>query len=203
GIEDLKGKTIAVPGLNFQRDLLGSLLKQAGLTLKDVKVKNVQYHLVPSLVKGRADAIFGGSANIEGIELKNRGLDPVVTPVKALGLPAYEQLVVIAREDRVAKEPEVIRGFMAALRRGTAAAIKNPRHAVEAIETGGEVNLEASRKDTKDELAATLPLLSRTGRMSPARVRRLVRWMHREGLIQRAPAVSSLLTNRYLRKQGS
>ena len=197
-IGDLKGKTIAIPGLDFQKDLLGSLLARAGLTLKDVEVKTVQYKLVPSLVSGRADAIFGGSANIEGLELESRGLHPVVAPVRSLRLPSYDQLVVIAREDRVARDPEMIRRFLAAVRRGTAAAIRDPEAAVEATESSGEPNVEASPRDTEAEVEATLPLLSRSGRMSPARARRLIAWMHREGLTRRTPPVSSLLTNRYL-----
>jgi putative hydroxymethylpyrimidine transport system substrate-binding protein len=198
GIEDLKGKTIAIPGLSFQKYFLERLLARAGLTLEDVKVKSVEYGLVPSLVSGRADAIFGGSANIEGVELRSRGLHPFITPVGDLGLPAYDQMVIIARQRRAAKEPKMVRGFMAAVRRGTAAAIANPEAAVDAIAEGDEPSHEASRNDTEAEIKATLPLLSKTGEMSPRTARRLVAWMRDEGLLQGPLSVSSLLTNRDL-----
>lgn len=200
GIGDLKGKTIAIPGLSFQKAFLERLLMRGGLTLEDVKVETVGYELVPALVTGRADAIFGGSWNIEGLELKSRDLDPIAVPVGDLDLPAYEQLVVIARAGRVTKEPQMIRDFLSALHRGVAAAIEDPEAAAARIETGDEVNPEASRKDTEAEIEATLPLLSKTGRMSSGRVGRLVAWMYAQGLIQEKPPVSSLLTNRYLPK---
>lgn len=200
GVEDLKGKTVAITGFSFQRDFLNSLLAQAGLTLKDVEVKTVGYRLVPSLVSGRADAIFGGSSNVEAVELESRGLHPVVTPLKDLGLPEYEQAVVIARRDRVSAEPKTIRRFMAAVRRGSVAAVKDPGAAADAIKAGDEQNPEASRKDTEAELERTLPLLSKAGRMSPRQARRLMAWMHSQGLIQQMSPVSSLLTNRYLSK---
>ena len=66
GIADLKGKTIAIPGLSFQRDFLETILARGGLTLDDVKVKSVGNELVPALASGKADAIFGGSGNQEG-----------------------------------------------------------------------------------------------------------------------------------------
>lgn len=200
GIGDLKGKTIAIPGLSFQKAFLESLLMRAGLTPEDVEVKTVGYKLVPALVSGRADAIFGGSSNIEGLELESRGLHPVAVPVDDLALPAYEQLVVIARANRVAKEPQMIRAFMLALHRGTAAAIEDPEAAVAVVDTGDEPNPEASRQDTEAEVGATLPLVSRSGRMSPGRAVRLVAWMYEQGMIQRNLPVSSLLTNRYLQR---
>src|SRR6478752_4595307 len=87
-IADLKGKTIAIPGLSFQRKFLEAALAQEGLAPGDVTIKAVGYKLVPALVSGQADAIFGGSGNPEGIELASRGVQPVVTSVQGLGVPA-------------------------------------------------------------------------------------------------------------------
>ena len=200
GIGDLKGKTIAIPGLSFQKGFLASLLARAGLTLDDVEVKTVGYKLVPALVSGRADAVFGGSRNLEGLELESRDLRPVDVPVDDLGLPSYEQLVVIARTDRVAKDPRMIRRFLSALRRGTDVAIRSPEVAVAMLEAGDEPNPEASRRDTEAEVAATIPLLSKDARMNPDRAARLAAWMYRQGLVEEEPPVSSFLSNRYLPK---
>jgi len=179
---DLKGKTIAIPGVPFQEDLLQSVLARAGLTLADVKVKKVDYLLVQSLVSGRADAAFGGSWNVEGTELDSRGLNPVITRVQRLDVPAYEELVLIARRDRLAKDPESIQAFVTALARGTAAALEEPEAAVEVLLKQGSIK---NRKAIEAEVEATLPLLSKTGRMSPAKARHLVDWMNEEGLIRR------------------
>lgn len=198
GIADLKGKTIAIPGVPFQKAFLKAVLAQAGLTLDDVKVENARYELVPALLSGRADAIFGGSANIEGVELESRGEKPVVTPVQDLGIPDYEEDVVIARKDLVAKDPKLIRDFMAAVARGTAKALEDPRSAFFAIKYGVEAELPADRPTTEAEIEATLPLLSKSGEMSPGRASRLVKWMQQEGMIQKQPPPSALLTNDYL-----
>jgi putative hydroxymethylpyrimidine transport system substrate-binding protein len=63
-----------IPGLAFQRRFLEYILNQAGLTLDDVKVKSVGNDLVPALVSGRADALSGGSRNLEGADLESHGI---------------------------------------------------------------------------------------------------------------------------------
>jgi putative hydroxymethylpyrimidine transport system substrate-binding protein len=192
GIADLKGKTIGIPGLSFQRDFLGSVLAEAGLSLTDVKVKTVEYDLVPSLVSGDVDAIFGGSANLEGSQLQARGMKPIIIPVRDLGIPPYEELVLIARPDRLAKDPQSIRDFISAMIRGNAAAIEDPNAAKALLET------YLNQRTVKVGVEATLPLLSATGRMSPGKAAPLVDWMFEEGMIKRKLPASALLTNNYV-----
>lgn len=197
-ISDLAGKTIAIPGLSFQMKFLEYVLARAGLTIGDVTVKRVKYGLVQELADGRVDAIFGGSANAEGLELRSRGLAPVVTPVESLGVPHYEEMVFFARTDCVAEHPKVIRGFLHALRRGTAAAREDPLAAVRAIAASEERDPDLSRSDLEAGMKVTLPLLSTTNRMAPHRAGDLLGWMREQGMIHRRPPVSELLTNRYL-----
>ena len=199
-IGDLKGKTIAYPGLPFQRGFLQSILARAGLTLGDVKIKAVGYHLVSALVDGRADAIFGGSWNQEGVELESEGLEPVVTRVQELGVPAYDELMVIARTDRISEDPQLIRAFMSAVSRGTATALKNPGLAIESLGESEEVNPALSPELAKAEVHATLPLLSKGSYMDPDQAGRLIDWMYEQGLIKKKPPVSEILTNRYLER---
>ena len=78
------------------------------------------------MIAGRADAMFGGFLNVEGVDLAERGLDPRVVPVDELGVPTYDELVLVADADRVAEDPEPIREFLAALERGTYAADARP-----------------------------------------------------------------------------
>lgn len=197
GIGDLKGKTVAITGLTFEKAFLESVLAGAGLTLDDVKVERADYELVPALVSGRADAILG-SGNLEGAKLESRGLKPVVTPVTSLGIPSYDELVLIARPELLAEDPRSIRSFIAAVARGTAAAGEDPRAATEAIEGSIGANGDASRKATEAEVEATLPLLSAAGYMDPGQAGTLIDWMREEGMIQGSVSPSAVLTNEYL-----
>ena len=96
GVADLKGKTVGITGFSFEKDLLRFILGKAGLTLGDVDVKRFDNELVPALAKGSADAILG-TWNVEGTRLETRGLDPVIERVGELGVPGFEELVVLVR----------------------------------------------------------------------------------------------------------
>jgi putative hydroxymethylpyrimidine transport system substrate-binding protein len=197
GIAGLKGKTIAIPGVPFQKVFLADVLARQGLTLDDVKVKSVGYELVPSLVSGRVDAIFGGSWNLEGAELEAGGLQPVITRLQSLGFPPYDESTLIARPDRVAKDSGLVRDFVSAVARGTAAAIEDPQAAADAIEEGNLGGRKVSRKALEAEVAETVSLLSKSGYMYPEEAILLVDWMHQQGMINQFPTATMLLTNEY------
>ena len=200
GIADLRGKTIATAGIPYQDAYLKTILARANLTPADVKTVNVGFGLLPAVASGRAEAMLGGFRNVEGVDLRLRGLDPVVTPVDQLGVPSYDELVLVARGERLEEDPEGIRLFIAALARGTAAAVERPDAALAALL---EANPDLEPKLTRAEVAATLPLLEPAaghpyGHMDPARWRRFVAWMRDHGLIDALPEPSSLLSNDYL-----
>jgi putative hydroxymethylpyrimidine transport system substrate-binding protein len=192
GIADLKGKTIGIPGYSFEKKFLQGFLAREGLELRDVKLKDLGYEAVSALAGGRVDAIFG-TWNLEGAELEARGLEPVVTRVEELGVPPYDELVVVARNDRVAKEPQLVHDFMSAVTRGTAAAVEDPEEVFKAIEGYGETNPESSRDALKAQVGATVPLLSEDSHVDPGQVRGLVDWMYEEGMLQRKVPVPALL----------
>jgi putative hydroxymethylpyrimidine transport system substrate-binding protein len=197
GIADLKGKTVAIPGLPFQKAFLQSILAHGGMTLDDVKVESVGYDLVPALASGRADAIFGGSANLEGVRLEARGLEPVITPVQKFGIPDYDELVWVAPSKLVAEDPKLVRAFNWAVDSGTVAALEDPKGAAKEIDEAVESTPESDLKTTEAEVEATFPLLARDGSTDPDQASQLIDWMYEEGMIKRKPPVSALLTNDY------
>jgi putative hydroxymethylpyrimidine transport system substrate-binding protein len=200
-VPGLKGKTVATAGIPYQDAFLKTILARAKLSPGDVKSVNVGFGLLPALVSGSAQAMLGGYSNVEGVDLRERGKDPVITPVDQLGVPTYDELVLVANRKSLEADPEKIRLFIAALQRGTDAAAKQPNEATAAIL---EANSGLDPKLTKAEVEATLPLLSaRTkgqpfGYMDPAEWKAFVAWMHDNELIATLPSGGELLTNAYL-----
>lgn len=201
GIGDLRGKTIATAGIPYQDAYLKTILARANLTPSDVKAVNVGFGLLPAIVGGRAEAMLGGFRNVEGVDLRLRGKHPVVTPVDRLGVPTYDELVLVAQRQRLDDDPEAIRLFLAALARGTAAAAENPGAAAQALL---EANPDLDPKLTRAEVAATLPLLTPPrggqpyGYMDPARWRRFAGWMRDNRLVSALFPPAAVLSNAYL-----
>lgn len=201
GIGDLKGKTVATAGIPYQDAFLKTILARVKLTPDDVKAVNVGFGLLPALVGGSAQAMLGGFSNVEGVDLRERGKAPVVTPVDKLGVPTYDELVLVARRQSLEENPEKFRLFLAALQRGTEAAVQQPGAATDAIV---EANPDLEPKLTAAEVKATLPLLAaRTdgqpyGYMDPAAWSTFAGWMRDNELIQSLPSAGELLDNGYL-----
>ncbi len=195
GVADLRGKTIATAGIPYQDAYLKTILARAKLTPSDVDTVNVGYGLLPALVGGRAQAMLGGFSNVEGVDLRLRGKDPVVTPVDKLGVPTYDELVLVANHKQLEENPQRIRLFLGALARGTAAAIKSPAATTEALLAA---NSDLDPKLTRAEVEATLPLLSKRGVMDVSEWTAFIAWMRENELISGNPSTAEVLSNAYL-----
>jgi putative hydroxymethylpyrimidine transport system substrate-binding protein len=200
-LADLRGKTIATAGIPYQDAYLKTILARAKLATSDVKEVNVGQGLLPAILSGRAQAMLGGFANVEGVELKLRGKAPTVTPVDRLGVPTYDELVFVARASSLADHSQPIRLFLAALARGAAAAEQHPRQATQALL---KANPGLDEKVTAAEVSATLPLLSQGtaqhpfGYMDQAQWKVFIGWMRDHGLIASLPVAAALLTDELL-----
>jgi putative hydroxymethylpyrimidine transport system substrate-binding protein len=201
GVPDLKGKTVSYAGISYQAAFLKTILARAKVPASSVKAVNVGFGLLPSLVSGSSQAMLGGYSNVEGVDLQQRGKEPVITPVDQLGVPTYDELVIVARRSTLEEEGERIRLFISGLRRGTEAAAANPKAATEAI-LAANSNLEP--KLAEAQVKATLPLLSARaagqpyGWMNPEEWEAFAGWMHDEGVISEQPKAAELLSNAYL-----
>jgi putative hydroxymethylpyrimidine transport system substrate-binding protein len=203
-VSDLAGKTIVTAGIPYQQAYLDTILSRAGLSTSDVKVVNVQQGLLPAVTSGRADAMLGGFLNVEGVDLRLRGERPRVIPVDRLGIPTYDELVLVASTDELQSNPRPIQLFIAALERGTKAAVANPTEATRAI-------LDASPgldpRFTRAEVKRTLPLLAQRsakqfGYMDPQDWQAFGHFFADSGVIQTTPPTHDVLTNDLLPGEG-
>lgn len=197
GVADLRGRTVATAGIPYQDGYLRTILERAGVPAGEVKTANVQLNLLPAVLSGRADAMLGGFRNVEGVDLRLRGRRPTVTPVDRLGVPTYDELVLVASEERIDSDPEELRLFLAALERGTEAVVENPRAGTAAL-LAASPGLDAPL--TAAEVAATVPLLARDegeryGELDAERWERFVAWMRDNGLIESLVPADEAVTN--------
>jgi len=202
GVADLAGKTVATAGIPYQDAFLKTILEGAKVDPSTVKAVNVGFGLLPALVGGSAQAMLGGYSNVEGVDLRERGKNPVITPVDELGVPTYDELVLVANRKELEAEPEAVRLFIAALARGTVAAAEHPQEATEAVLAANDA-LEP--KLAKAQVEATLPLLDPSvapgqpfGFMNPGEWDTFAGWMRDNGLIESLPKAGELLSNAYL-----
>jgi putative hydroxymethylpyrimidine transport system substrate-binding protein len=199
----LRGRKVGITGIPTDDAILATLLRTGGVARGEVRTVSVGFNLVTSLLSHKVDAILGGYRNVEGIQIEQEtGTRPVVLPVDRLGVPSYDELVVVANAKRLDGDPAYaakVRRFLGALRQGTTAAIADPHGAVAVMQQATSYKapfLLAS-------VPATLGLLrpasgAPVGCMDAAAWRSYGEWMHRTGLLPGPVDGASLMTDAYL-----
>jgi putative hydroxymethylpyrimidine transport system substrate-binding protein len=197
---DLRGKTVATAGIPYQDAFIGRILRDARIDKSEIDQVSVGLGLEQAVLSGEADAMLGGFRNIEGVSLAERGERPRVVPVDELGIPTYDELVLVASEEQVAEDPEPIRLFIAALERGTQDAIDDPEAATDAVLAAGD-GLDPEL--TAAEIEATLPLLAPKGKkpygyMDAAEWDEFAKFLAAESFIKAIPQPGEAFTNELL-----
>jgi putative hydroxymethylpyrimidine transport system substrate-binding protein len=123
-LADLRGKTIGYSGSGIHDMMLKAMLKSVGMTEADVKLVNVNFALTVALVSGRADAIIGGYRNFEGTEIEIAGKKPKMFFPEEHGVPAYDELIYIVKQDRFGEEK--FNRFLQAIEEATMVLFNDP-----------------------------------------------------------------------------
>lgn len=204
-VADLRGKTVGYAGIPYQKAYLDTILTQAHVPIGSVRLIDLNQNLVPAMLSGQVDATIGAYWNYEAIQLAEQGKHPNVIRVNQVGVPNYDELVLVATKATLAKKPDQIRDFVQALARGYQAARRDPKTAVQNL-----VRMNAGL-DTKLQLAsveATLPAFFPTGAGRPwgfqdqTQWNNFGEWMLHNHLISNVNAIAFASTNEYLAGQG-
>ena len=126
----LRGKRVGDAGIPYQHAYLTTILAHAGVPASSVKEINVGDNLVPAMLSGRVDATLGAYWNYEAIQLAQMGKHPNVIRMDQVGVPTYNELVVVVRASELTNHIDVVRRFVQALARGYESVRRDPDAAV-------------------------------------------------------------------------
>lgn len=185
-IADLKGKTIGYSIVGFEEALLSTMLAEAGLKLTDVKLVNINFALTPALLNGQVDAVIGAFRNFELTELKLAGKPGRAFYPEEHGVPPYDELIYIVKQDRAA-DPKVTR-FLDAVERATFSILNDPDAAWASF---AKANPKLDDELNKTAWTDTLKrLASSPAALDGARYSRFAQFMKDRGLIDTVHPVS-------------
>jgi putative hydroxymethylpyrimidine transport system substrate-binding protein len=202
---DLDGKTVGTAGIPYQDAYLKTILERASVDPGRVKAVNVGFNLVPTLVSKKADAVLGMFWNVEGVELARQDRKPQILRMDKVGVPTYNELIIVAREQDVRSRGALLRRFMRALARGHDALRDKPAVGVDALRKA-EPGLK--RDVLSAQVRATLPVFFPAnekrpfGFQDPAEWRAYGKWMFEHDLIDSPTVVDRAFTNEFLPGQG-
>jgi putative hydroxymethylpyrimidine transport system substrate-binding protein len=189
---DLAGKTIGVDGTGSTTAFVETVLRSAGVSPAQVTLRNIGFNQVPDLLQHHVDAVAGVFRNIEGIQFAQHGLHPVVFPYDRYGVPAYDELVLVANANRLHTDSAYRRRvarFVAALRAATRWAQAHPAAATAVMEHHAYRDYMGT---IKASVPATLRLLG-VGPLSATAWARFGGWMYHSGLLKSPPDAAALI----------
>ncbi len=201
----LDGKKVATAGIPYQDAYLQTILQRAGADPRRTKPINVGFNLVSALLTKRVDAVLGMFWNVEGVELRRQKKDPVILRMDEIGVPTYNELVVVARAGDVRSRGPVLRRFMRALARGHQAVRRD-------IDTGAaalvKANPDLDRSLQRAQIRATLPVFFPAdkdrpfGYQEPREWQRYAQWMTANDLLATPQTAQRAFTNEFLPGEG-
>lgn len=162
-IKDLKGKTLLTTANAGVNTFFPIVLANAGLTEADVKLTNVpDGALVSSYLQGAGGAVgMLGGLDDKPAEIKaNGGAEPVAFAYSSFGVNQVGYCIV-ANKDTVAKNPDLVKRFMAATIKSYKETEANPEKAVASMAdiVGGTMNEDAGKAQALEVLKVTLSIL--------------------------------------------
>ena len=201
----LRGKRVGDAGIPYQHAYLTTILAHAGVPASSVKEINVGANLVPAMLSKRVNATLGAYWNYEAIQLAQMGKRPNIIRMNQVGVPNYDELVLVVRRSTLQHEPGLVRRLVQAMARGyesvrnnTSAAVANLVHA----------NPSLDPKFQTAAVKATLPAFFPSnsshpwGYQDPVEWNSYGRWMLSKHLISNPAAVANASTNEELAGQG-
>jgi putative hydroxymethylpyrimidine transport system substrate-binding protein len=201
----LRGKRVGDAGIPYQHAYLQTILQRAGVPPASVKEVNVGDNLVPAMLSGRVDATLGAYWNYEAIQLQQAGKRPNVIHVENAGVPDYDELVLVTREDEIASKTNELRRFVQALGRGYELVRADPQAGVSALV---QANPSLSPKLQLASVKATLPWFFPASPHEPWGWQNQTQWtaygewMLHHHLITNPATVVAASTNQLLAGQG-
>jgi putative hydroxymethylpyrimidine transport system substrate-binding protein len=205
-VADLAGRRVGTAGIAYQKAELQSALQTAHVNPATVREVNVGFNLIPAMLSGHVDATLGGFWNYEAIQLELQHRHPVVVPVDRAGVPSYDELVLVVREDEARKRGQDLRAFLQALTRGEREVKADPVAAA-ALVVKANPSLESRLQ--LESIRRTLPATQPTdptkpfGFQDPAAWAAFGTWMFSHHLLaHEANAGLPPLTNEFLPGQG-
>jgi putative hydroxymethylpyrimidine transport system substrate-binding protein len=205
-VSDLAGKTVGTAGIPYQAAELKTALEDAGVNPATVREVNVGFNLVPAMLSGKVAATLGGYWNYETLQLQLLRKHPVTIPIDKAGVPTYDELVLVVREDEARTRGQDLRAFLQALTRGEHEVRANPAAAA-ALLVKANPSLEPKLQLTSIEqtLPATLPAGRGEpfGYQSPSAWAAFGNWMYSHKLLRHEPNVGlPPFTNEFLPGEG-
>ncbi len=190
-VADLKGGKVGFSVAGVEEALLSALLTDAGLTMDDIELINVNWSLSPSLMSGQVDAVIGAYRNFELNQMELEEVEGRCMYLEEMGVPSYDELIYVANPETA--DMDQIARFLRATEKATQYIVNHPQESWEVF-SGTSTDLQ----DELNEMAweDTIPRFAlRPAALDHGRYKNFSAFLAEAGLINAPQAVEDLATD--------
>lgn len=194
---DLSGRLVGITGVLSDEAGVKWMVMRDGGNPSSVKLINIGFNTAQEVIAGNVDAAFG-FWNQEGVQVAVH-LPANVMRLDDYGVPPYPELVVFAREDFLARDPQTAREFLRAVARGYNDAILKPEVACAAMSSRVEGE---TTEGLRPYLEALIPVLRADapafGRLNLPVLKDYLAWIKEIGVLDMREDPAKFATNEFL-----
>lgn len=194
---DLTGRLVGTTGVISDDAGVKWMIRKDGGDPANVRLINIGFNTAQQIIAGNVDAAFGFWSQ-EGVQVSARQPTTIMR-LNDYGAPAYPELIVFAREDFLAREPETAREFLKAASRGYEDAISKPDAACAAMAARVEGETTQGLRPYLDALNPVLRADAPAfGRLNLAVLKDYANWIREIGVLDIHEDPAQFATNEFL-----
>ncbi len=131
--KDLVGKTVGYAGTELSEAMIKAMMENVGASYDDVTMRDVGFDLMSSMTTGNVDATIGCMVNHEVPQMEKEGFEVSYFDITKYGIPNYPELVLVANDDTIANDSDMLAAFMRASEKGFEDMKNDPEGSVDTL----------------------------------------------------------------------
>ena len=198
---DLAGKKIGYAGTELSEAMVKSMMEAAGVgdSYDPGQLIDVGFDLMSSMTTDNVDATIGCMLNHEVPQMEEEGFKVNAFSVCEYGVPYYPELVLVANDDTIAGDSDMLSSFMRASAKGFADMKADPEGAVKVLlDYQNAENFPLSETVEMESTKILLPVMETEGHPFLSSDldswQATIKWMKDEGILQEECALSDVVT---------
>ncbi|MCF2624715.1 ABC transporter substrate-binding protein [Fusobacterium perfoetens] len=162
--KDLERKTIGYSGGPLSEESLKAMVEYDGGDASKVKVIDVGFELLTSMITKQVDATIGGLVNHEVPVMEEKGLPVDYFYCTEYGMPNYYEELFVANDDLIKERKDVYVRFLKAANKGFNDMMNNPEESLDILLAKQEADqFPLSRNVETQSINILLPIMKEEG----------------------------------------
>lgn len=201
--KDLDGKLIGYGSTELSLAITKYAIENAGGTYDEAKLIDAGFDLMSSMTTGQVDVTIGCYLNHEVPQMEAEGFEINYFTLEDCGIPSYYDLVFVSNDEMIANEPETLKSFLKASKKGFEDMKNSPEAVLKILlDNQNAENFPLSETVETKSMNTLLPSMDKAGSpflsQTKDKWQENIDWLYEQGLTEEKRDVSEFMTNELL-----